>query len=254
MLQLLSNNKSKYIISLQNKKQRLKSGCFLVEGEKNVVELLQSNFRVETVVVTPAFYEKHQDLLQDKRIEVFEANAEQLAQLGTFETNDAAIAVGKGKENKGLTALENEWVIALDQVRDPGNLGTIIRLADWYGIKKIVCSISTAERYNPKVIAASMGSFTRTEIYYTDLHLWLAKQKSPKFAAVMEGVNAHTITFPSQGILVMGNESNGISPEVLEFCENKLTIPRFGDAESLNVAMATAVLCDGIRRNNPVII
>lgn len=126
MLQLLSNNKSKYIISLQNKKQRLKSGCFLVEGEKNVVELLQSNFKVETVVVTAQFYEKYQLLLGQRRMEVLEAEPDQLARLGTFETNEAAIAVAVSKENKGLKALENEWVIALDQVRDPGNLGTII--------------------------------------------------------------------------------------------------------------------------------
>lgn len=252
MLQLLSNNKSKYIISLQNKKQRLKSGCFLVEGEKNVVELLQSNFKVETVVVTAEFYEKYQLLLGQRRMEVLEAEPDQLARLGTFETNEAAIAVAVSKENKGLKALENEWVIALDQVRDPGNLGTIIRLADWYGIKKIVCSISTTECYNPKVIAASMGSYTRTDIYYTDLPNWLAKQNTPKFAAIMEGTNAHQIQFPQGGILVMGNESNGLSTEVLELCENKLTIPRFGEAESLNVAMATAVLCDGIRRQNPL--
>lgn len=224
-----------------------------MEGEKNVVELLQSNFRVETVVVTAQFYEKYQPLLEQRRMEVFEANAEQLAQLGTFETNEAAIAVAVSKSNNPFKALENEWVIALDQVRDPGNLGTIIRLADWYGIKKIVCSISTTECYNPKVIAASMGSYTRTEIYYTELPQWLLRQKSPKYAAVMDGVNAHDVHFPGGGILVMGNESNGIADEVLALCENKLTIPKFGNAESLNVAMATAVLCDGIRRNNPIV-
>jgi TrmH family RNA methyltransferase len=97
-----------------------------------------------------------------------------------------------------------------------------------------------------------MGSYTRTDIYYTDLPNWLAKQNTPKFAAIMEGTNAHQIQFPQGGILVMGNESNGLSTEVLELCENKLTIPRFGEAESLNVAMATAVLCDGIRRQNPL--
>jgi TrmH family RNA methyltransferase len=248
MLQLLSNNKSKYIISLQNKKQRLKSGNFLVEGEKNVLELLESSFGVECLVISQAFFDKHQNYLLKLGIDLFLSEPNQLAKLGTFETNEAAIAIAICKENKPLYIQENEWVLALDQVRDPGNLGTIIRVADWYGIKKIICSFNTAELYNPKVIAATMGSFSRVAVYYTELAPWLSEQKASIFAAVMEGNNTHQQTFPDGGILVMGNESNGISPEVLSHCLNKITIPRFGGAESLNVAIATAVICDGIRR------
>ena len=140
----------------------------------------------------------------------------------------------------------------LDDVSDPGNLGTIIRIADWYGIRKIVCSESTTDFYNPKVIAASKGSFTRVKLMYTDLENYLQKNAGEKMVAgaFLNGVNLYDFKFPIQkgGFIVMGNESNGVGQEVESYITDRITIPRFGEAESLNVGIATAVILDNLRR------
>src|SRR5690606_15106813 len=134
--------------------------------------------------------------------------------------------------------------------RDPGNLGTIIRIADWYGIKKLIFSEETADIYNPKVLNASMGSFTRISFFYTDLEEYLRGIPFPVYGAFLEGENLHRKNFKPEGIILMGNESNGISGKLASLVTDKLTIPPFGQAESLNVAVATAVICDNFRRNS----
>jgi TrmH family RNA methyltransferase len=137
----------------------------------------------------------------------------------------------------------------LDDIRDPGNLGTIIRTADWYGIGKVVASPETADFYNPKVISATMGSFTRTEIYYTELTDFLSKAKHPVYGAYLEGQNVHEVEFQPAGLILIGSESHGIAPGLRKFVSTEVTIPRFGKAESLNAAIATAVICDNLRRS-----
>jgi TrmH family RNA methyltransferase len=136
----------------------------------------------------------------------------------------------------------------LDEVRDPGNLGTIIRIADWYGINKLIFSTHTAEFYNPKVIQSSMGSFTRVQFYYGDLAQAFQDWKLPVYGAFLEGESIHELVNPTPGVLLLGNESQGISKEVEKWVSSKITIPSFGKAESLNVAIATAIFCDNFKR------
>ncbi|MCS7004085.1 MAG: RNA methyltransferase [Cytophagales bacterium] len=244
---MLSRALKKYVRSLGEKKYRNAYGCFLVEGLKNVGELLHSkNFEIQFICYTEKFSAIYPFLLS-LSIEKYLCYADDLEEMGTLQTNDAALAVVKIPENSLLYPQENEWILALDNVRDPGNLGAIIRIADWYNIQKIVCSFSTVDCYNPKVIASSMGSFTRVKLYYCSLRQYLERLPMfPKWGAYTDEASIYDIKIPESGILIMGNESNGISPEVEEILDAKISIPRLGNAESLNVSVATAILIDNI--------
>ena len=245
---MLSKNTVKFIKSLHQKKYRLESGKFFVEGEKSVVEVLQSSFTVDLLLVTQEFATKHATLLSGKAFEVLFVTPNQLEQLGQYQSNDAALAVVQMKANQAFLPEKGELILALDEVRDPGNLGTIIRIADWYGIKKLIFSSHTAEFYNPKVIQSSMGSFTRVQFYYADLAQAFQEWKLPVYGAFLEGESIHELTNPTPGVLLLGNESQGISKEVEKWVSSKITIPSFGKAESLNVAIATAIFCDNFKR------
>lgn len=247
---MISKNLIKYIHSLQLKKFRKIHNAFIVEGAKSVTELLQSDFKVQHVLATEDFAQKNNFLFKNPSFEFHIVSEEELTKTGTFQTNDAALAVAFMQANVPIYVQENEYVLMLDDVRDPGNLGTIIRIADWYGIKKIIYSNQTADWYNPKTVAASMGSFTRISAYQCDLKEYLQQAEDiPVFGAFLNGDNIHKTNFPASGIVVMGNESNGISEELGKYIPHKISIPAFGKAESLNVAIATAVICDNIRRN-----
>jgi TrmH family RNA methyltransferase len=235
--------------ALQQKKHRQEEGLFFVEGAKNVLELLQSEYEVEVVFTTEPFRKENERLLalQPTRLEV--ATPDELARVGTFTTNNAALAVAKTKNWGELVAEPGEWVLVLDDLRDPGNLGTILRVADWYGLTKVVCSETTADVYNPKVLAASMGSFTRVKTWYGPLDDFLRRHADPPvFGTFLDGENLHDVAFPSSGYLVIGNESHGIGAAVAPFVSRKITIPRFGGAESLNAGIATAVVLDNLVR------
>ena len=245
---MLSKNTVKFIKSLHQKKYRLESAKFFVEGEKSVVEVLQSSFTVDLLLVTQEFAAKHVALLSGKAFEVLFVTQNQLEQMGQYQSNDAALAVVQMKLNQAFLPEKGELILALDEVRDPGNLGTIIRIADWYGIKKLIFSSHTAEFYNPKVIQSSMGSFTRVQFYYGDLAQSFQDWKLPVFGAFLEGESIHELTNPTPGVLLLGNESQGISKEVEKWVSSKITIPSFGKAESLNVAIATAIFCDNFKR------
>ncbi len=245
---MLSKNTVKFIKSLHQKKYRLESGKFFVEGEKSVVEVFQSSFTVDLLLVTQEFATKHAALLSGKAFEVLFVTPNQLEQLGQYQSNDAALAVVQMKPNQAFLPEKGELILALDEVRDPGNLGTIIRIADWYGIKKLIFSTHTAEFYNPKVIQSSMGSFTRVQFYYGDLAQAFQEWKLPVYGAFLEGESIHELTDPTPGVLLLGNESQGISKEVEKWVSSKITIPSFGKAESLNVAIATAIFCDNFKR------
>ncbi|MFN5333134.1 MAG: TrmH family RNA methyltransferase [Bacteroidota bacterium] len=245
---MLSKNTVKFIKSLQQKKYRMESGSFFVEGEKSVVEVLRSDFQVDLLVITDSFAKSQSSLLQVFSGEVVFATPQQLAQWGHYQSNDAALAVVKMKPNLAFTPQDNELVLALDEVRDPGNLGTIIRIADWYGIKKMVLSPNTADFYNPKVIQASMGSFTRVQFFYEELGEVFSRWNLPVYGAFLEGESIHQLKNPLPGVLLMGNESQGISKAIEKWVTRKVTIPGYGTAESLNVAIATAILCDNFKR------
>jgi RNA methyltransferase, TrmH family len=247
---MFTKGQASMIRSLQDKKYREKLGLFLVEGEKSVVETLNSDFEIKILLTTKNFYTKYQKIINDKKIECEIVEAPEIEKVSALESNDSALAIVKQKISEKINESieENEIILALDNIRDPGNFGTIIRIADWYGIKKIVASIGTVDLYNPKVISATKGSFTRVNIYYTDLGKYLTGVKTTTLGAFITGKNVHEFTFPKNGILVLGNESNGVTEEIEKIIKQKITIPSFGQTESLNVAIATAVLLDNWRR------
>jgi TrmH family RNA methyltransferase len=246
----MNKNTVKFIKSLHLKKYRREEGLFLVEGEKSIIELLSSDFQIKNIFITREVFEKYRNDFNkfDSIVEI--VTTEDLTKAGTLEFNDTGIAVVLQKENNQIE-IQNDIIIALDDVRDPGNLGTIIRTADWYGVKKVVVSETTAEFYNPKVIAASMGSFTRVQIFYTNLKEYLNKNKNvPILGTLLNGEDAHNFSYPESGILLMGSESNGIHEELIPLITSKITIPRYGMAESLNVSMATGIVLDNWKRSN----
>lgn len=246
---MISKSQLKFLTSLQVKKYRKIHQSFLVEGAKSIQELLQSDYIVQKVFTTDEFYQTTIRLFDNQCFDIEIVDQKSLEAAGAFQTNNSCLAVAKTKENSKLYARHDEFVLVLDEVKDPGNLGTIIRIADWYGISKIVCSPETADFYNPKVIAASMGSFTRVAMYYGDLVEYLGSQRERAiYGAFLDGTSIHKTQFAASGYIVMGNESNGISAELAPLIPQHITIPRFGGAESLNVGIATAIICDNMRR------
>lgn len=245
---MITKNQIKYIQGLQIKKNRILHNSFLVEGAKNVLELLHSNFEIELLFFTEPFYKENRIELDKQNFKFELVSDAEIEKMGTFSSNNAALAVVKTKPNIDLLA-ENELVLVLDDIRDPGNLGTIIRIADWYGLKNIVCSKNTVDFYNPKVIAATMGSFIRVNLFYTDITEFLKTKKGAFIgAAVMNGRSIYDLSLPKTGYLVIGNESNGISDEVLSLVNERITIPKRGGAESLNAGIATAIILDNFFR------
>lgn len=245
---MLSKARIKFIKSLQLKKYRKQEQCFTVQGEKSVLETLRSALQVRALYATADFTGRHVDVLDRFRGELIRVTENDLALLGEYATNNAALAVVGIPEDTAFIPRADEFVLMLDDVRDPGNLGTIIRTADWYGITHVVASEETADIYNSKVIQSSMGSFTRVRVYYTHLVEFLRQRTLPVYGTFLHGENVHTFSFGKGGIVVVGNEANGISPDVEKFVTHKITIPAFGKAESLNAAIATAVVLDNIRR------
>ena len=238
----LTKLKAKYIKSLQLKKSRTEEGRFIVEGSKSVIEFLGSDFIVEEVVGTEEFYAKvPHNLLPDS---IFLCNANTLSSLGTFKTNKSALAVVRIKPPANLAFNTEEVVLALDEINDPGNLGTIIRVADWYGIKKLLLSHNSVDIYNPKVVSATKGSLTRVNIYYVNLAECLAEYHADIIAADMKGEPLTELKPLNTGVILMGSESHGISYNLAPFITKRITIPRKGGAESLNVAVATGIICN----------
>ncbi len=237
----LSKNHLKLITSLRQKKYRQKHKMFVVEGLKVVKEFLNSSYELEYLFSTDDSF--------DERPSLIRISEEELKKISSLVTPNKTLAVFKIPEqelveSKGL-------LVALDAVNDPGNMGTIIRLCDWFGVSTILCSKNTVDSYNSKVVQASMGSLTRVSIHYIDLSAFLSETNLPAFIADMDGENVYKSQLPKESILVMGNEANGVSDEIKNRIENKISIPRFGDlqrTESLNVATATAILLSEFRR------
>lgn len=246
---MLSKARVKFIKSLQLKKYRKQEQCFVVEGAKSVQELLRSDFEIVLLAATEEFQQRVRPEIQKSNAELLTVKSGELDGVGEFKTNDSVLAIARIKPNAQLTIKSSEFALALDDIRDPGNLGAILRTADWYGITKLILSEETADIYNSKVIHASMGSFCRVKVYYTSLPEYLEQMNVPIYGTFLEGENVHHVNFGTGGILVIGNEANGISPAVARLVTKKITIPRVGGAESLNAAIATGIICDNIRRN-----
>ncbi|CDG50082.1 RNA methyltransferase [Cardinium endosymbiont of Bemisia tabaci] len=246
MYPTLSKNKARFIRQLALKKHRLAEASFVLEGKKGMEALLASDYAIKCVVGTPSFFLKNQNIVATfpNTIEVFEASKELLSGLGALVHNHEVLAVAALPKPTAPHLPLMGITLALDGIQDPGNLGTIIRIADWYGIRTILCAQTTVDLYNPKVLQASMGSFLKVNLHYLDLPSYFQNAKLPIVGAMVEGKPVHDFVFPDHGILVIGNESHGIQPAIQAVVTDTVSIPRYGTANSLNAAIATAVLCD----------
>jgi RNA methyltransferase, TrmH family len=251
---MLNRNQIKIIHSLKIKKFRKEHKLFVAEGSKTVSELFSSSYNIRWLIATKTWLQENNYLINRKNINregVYEAEESEMKKISFLTTPQDVIAVAEiPEENFNIRSINN-LALALDDIQDPGNLGTIIRIADWFGINHILCSEGCVDLYNPKVIQAAMGSFTRVRLIYTNLKDVLEKAANsnlPVFGAFLDGENIYAMKKEPKGIIVMGNEGKGISAEIEELINKKITIPRFGGAESLNVSVATAVICSEFRR------
>ncbi len=241
---MVSKNQIKLISSLHQKKYRIVNQLFFAEGVKVIRELLQSNLELEHLYTTLNDFD---EIPVSKKTLI---NDSDLKKLSALATPNSCLAVFKIPFEKKISA--SGLILVLDNIRDPGNLGTIMRLCDWFGIHQLVCSKETVDIYNPKVVQATMGSITRVNVNYVDLKAFVTQTKLPVFGTFMDGENIYKSILPQEGIIIMGNEANGISEELEKCISNRLTIPRFGaiqKTESLNVATATAIVLSEFRRS-----
>lgn len=234
----ITKNEIKLIKSLGQKKVRQQEQLFLVEGVKGIREFLDSEFELYQLFATDSIFNVEAKLISPK----------DLQRISTLKTPNTALAVFRMPQAKSV--IDSSLILALDDVRDPGNLGTIIRLCDWFGIEQLICSPETVDCYNSKVVQASMGSLTRIQVIYTDLEHYLEQSNLEIFGTFMDGTNMYSEALPKKGIIVMGNEANGISPKIESLVHKKIGIPRFGNlkaTESLNVATATAIVLSAFK-------
>ncbi|HRP89210.1 MAG TPA: RNA methyltransferase [Edaphocola sp.] len=248
-LPIISNNQIKHFRSLHQHKFRKELQQYLVEGVKNVEEWLEEDADVECVIAIKEWYATHLHLLgnipKEKCLVIIEKDLEKLS--GFKTPNQVVLVVNMPKQQSVKIFDDAKWIIMLDTIQDPGNLGTIIRTADWFGIQDIICSKGTAEQFNPKVIQSTMGSLLRVQCHYENLPDFLEKHSEiPIYAALLDGTPLNGLENFKPGIILMGNESNGISDEVKKLVHHRLLIPRLGKAESLNVAVATGIFCNAL--------
>jgi RNA methyltransferase, TrmH family len=261
---MISHSKYKYLNSLKIKKFRNLHGQFVVEGEKIISDLLKENAqKINTIIATTEWLDCNRSLLGQHVDEVIEAGMADLEKISSLETPPPAIAVLNMKEPVwDEEVISSEWSLMLDTIQDPGNLGTIIRTADWFGIRNVICNPQSVDYYNPKVIQASMGAIFRVNIHYTELAPLLEncrqKLQLQVYGTFMKGKSIYEMDAVSKGIMLFGNESKGISPDLLPYIDQQVTIPpgRKNQAhiESLNVASAVAIACSVIatpRRGTP---
>lgn len=239
---MVSKSQTKLITSLQQKKYRDQTGLFVAEGPKVIAELLKEGLKLQSLFTTDA-----SKIAAGNQFQITETELKKISFLKTANTSLAVFEIPKPK-----TLKDSGLLVALDAIRDPGNLGTIIRLCDWFGVQQLLCSEDTADCFNPKVVQATMGSLARVQIHYLSLSDYFEKTKLPVYGGFMDGKNVYDEKLPKDGIIVMGNEANGISEEIIQKITHKITIPRFGKTqktESLNVATATAILLSEFRRS-----
>ena len=252
---MLSKNKIKLIQSLNRRKNRDEFGLFLVEGNKMVEEATRSGFKIELIVCTSEFAEQHQRI-NSRATELIITDSESISKASLLQNpQDALAIVCQPKNDVPELNLENELCLALDFIQDPGNLGTILRIADWYGINHIVCSENTVDIFNPKVVQASMGAVFRVKTSITDLSTFIKTSVDSGisvYGTFLEGQNIYQQKLSPNGIIVLGNEGNGISDSISRLVTQKLLIPSFSThinkPESLNVAIAAAICCSEFRR------
>lgn len=243
---MLSKSNIKRITGLHQKKYRQREGLFVAEGIKVINELLQSSFQLEAIYTIDI----HSLQLSNDHKSVFqEITSTELKKISFLKTPQTALALFKIP--KEVITLHTGLTVVLDDVRDPGNLGTIIRLCDWFGVSNLICSTQTVDCFNPKVVQATMGSLSRIPIVYTNIEEYLKEEQRPVYGTFMDGENIYASTLSQEAVVIMGNEANGISDTIAQFVSHKIAIPRFGQlqkTESLNVATATAICLSEFKR------
>lgn len=238
---MVSKSQIKLITSLHKKKFRDKEGLFIAEGPKVISELIDAGLEIHSHFSTL--------ILENPSKSFFHITEEELKKISTLKTANTSVAIFKISEQKATSS--EGLILVMDAIRDPGNLGTIIRLSDWFGVTQLVCSLDTVDCYNSKVVQATMGSIARVNIQYCDLSEYLINASLPIYGGVLNGENIYTSEMPKKAIVVLGNEANGISDQIMALISNKITIPQFGASqktESLNVATATAILLSEFNR------
>lgn len=239
---MVTKSELKYIQSLSDKKVRLETGCFIAEGVKLVGEMIAEGYPLKAVYALDS-WESPDASIEVNRVEAFE-----LEKMSLLQTPNQVLAVALVPQKTKEIDVAGQLTIVLDGIQDPGNLGTIIRTADWFGIQQIVASEDTVDVYNPKVIGATMGSFMRVQVSYKNLAAWLPTIKLPVYGALLEGENIFTTKAPKQGLLVIGSEGKGIRENITDFITHPVTIPKTGGAESLNAGIAAGIIVAQLTR------
>ncbi|MDD2793284.1 MAG: RNA methyltransferase [Sediminibacterium sp.] len=234
---MLSKNEAKYIQSLSHKKQRQESGLFIAEGVKLVDELINSSLLIRKIYATDQWNRP-----VSENYDLVRVSEDELQKISLLQKANQVLAIVEEPQSEPLQVVENKWMIALDGIQDPGNMGTIIRIADWFGIDTIVASEDSVDAFNPKVVQSTMGSITRVKVYYMPVEGFLQSVKVPVYGALLKGQPVYGIQDARPGVLVIGNESKGIHTELLPLIDRPVNIPRIGEAESLNAAVATGIL------------
>ncbi len=246
-----SKNRFKQLATLKQKKIRDNEGLFIAEGEKIVLELLGSKIETISIIGTKEWMASNKKFLSSAR-ELMEASEDELKRVSLMTTPNKVVAFAKIPETIfDINELNKKLTLVLDEIQDPGNLGTIIRIAEWFGIENVICSNNSVDLYNPKVIQATMGAFLRVKVIHLELNDFLRDIKKrfelPVYGAFLNGKNIYSANLAPYGLIVMGNESKGISKSIQQFIDEKITIPSFSlnsaRIDSLNVSVATAIIC-----------
>lgn len=245
---MLSKAQISLITSLQHKKFRSQHHLFVVEGIKSVLEFMESAYKIEKIYATVEAVAKLGKIPENIKLE--EVSVQEFGKISSLKSPQGALALVELPQWDELTQkdLQGKHSLLLDDVQDPGNLGTIIRTAEWFGIAHIICSIGTVDAFNPKVVQATMGSLSRIKLHYVDIEAFMASNSLPIFGALLEGTSIYAHDFGKEGLIMMGNEGNGIRKSVIPQVTQAVTIPRIGAAESLNVAVATTIFCSELAR------
>ncbi|NGM61409.1 RNA methyltransferase [Sphingobacterium sp. SGG-5] len=246
---MLSKAQISLIKSLQHKKFRTQHRLFVVEGIKSVAEFIHSAYKVQQIFSTAEAHTKLDKIPQNIKCEIVSDTAfSKLSSLKNPQGTLALVELPAPTGHLDSANLKGRHSIVLDDVQDPGNLGTIIRTAEWFGIDTIICSTNTVDVFNPKVVQATMGSLARVSVHYMDIEAFIQTIDIPVFAALLDGQSIYATDFGKEGLIIMGNEGNGIRKSLLKKVDHKVTIPRIGQAESLNVAVATTLFCSELAR------
>lgn len=239
---MITNAQIKFIKSLAQAKNRELHKLYVAEGEKLAIEWLQSSANVQMIIATSVWISKNQTIIsKHSSAQVFEIDEQTLARMSQLQTPNHVLLVVE-YSSKMVIPKETGWIIALDTIQDPGNMGTILRIADWFGINTIICSPQCVDIYNHKVIQSGMGAHLRVAVEYKELDTFFKTNQLPVYAALLNGENLFQVKSKQTGIILIGNESKGIAPELLPFASYPITIPRIGGAESLNAGVATGII------------